>query len=122
MPLYTYIVSLISATILVLVNQKYTQKKMGDILNNIDWEIIFYFISLFIIIGCLLKEGFLEFFNYIPFEDFDPFVIDLLLLLIISFFSGLIANTPITIIFLPIISSLKLIILVLVKSIYCLRL
>ncbi|TFG16540.1 MAG: hypothetical protein EU531_06230, partial [Promethearchaeota archaeon] len=63
-----YLTAIISALILVLLNKSHTKKSMGELLRDIEWEIIFFFISLYIIIGCLLEAGFQDLFINIPFE------------------------------------------------------
>jgi Na+/H+ antiporter NhaD/arsenite permease-like protein len=101
-----YLTAVISALILVLVNKGYTKKSMRDLLRDIEWEIIFFFISLYVIIGCLLQAGFRELFINIPFELFNPFLLSLILLIFISLISGFVANTPTALIFIPIIGTL----------------
>jgi Na+/H+ antiporter NhaD/arsenite permease-like protein len=101
-----YLTAIISALILVLVNKSYTKKSMGELLRDIEWEIIFFFISLYIIIGCLLEAGFRELFLDIPFELFNPILLSFLLLIFVSLISGFIANTPTALIFIPIIGTL----------------
>ncbi|MFX0104686.1 MAG: SLC13 family permease [Candidatus Hodarchaeota archaeon] len=101
-----YLTAACSALILVLVNRSYTKKPMSELLKDIEWEIIFFFISLYIVIGCLLEAGFQDLFAAIPFQTFNPFLISFLILIIISFISGVVANTPTALIFIPIISTL----------------
>jgi len=57
-----YLTAAISAVILVLVNRKYTNKPMGKILKDVEWEIIFFFISMYVVINCMLQE--LYFFSF----------------------------------------------------------
>lgn len=101
-----YLTAIIAALILVLVNRSYTKKPMGELLKDIEWEIIFFFISLYIIIGSLLRAGFTDIFTAIPFELFDPILIAFIFLIIISIISGFVANTPTALIFIPIIQTL----------------
>ncbi|MFX0004544.1 MAG: SLC13 family permease [Candidatus Hodarchaeota archaeon] len=101
-----YLTAGVSALILVLVNRSYTKKPMSELLKDIEWEIIFFFISLYVVIGCMLEAGFQEIFVAIPFETFNPFLISFLLLIIISFISGVVANTPTALIFIPIVQTL----------------
>jgi len=97
-----YLTAIISALILVLVNRNYTRKPMSDILKDIEWEILFFFISLYVVVGCLVEAGFGEIFEIIPFETLNPFLLALIILLITSFISGVVANTPTALIFIPI--------------------
>ena len=101
-----YLTAIISALILVLVNKSYTKKSMGELLRDIEWEIIFFFISLYVIIGCLLQAGFRDIFSNIPFNIFNPLLLSLILLVFISLISGFVANTPTALIFIPIIGTL----------------
>jgi len=101
-----YLTAAISALILVLINRSYTKKPMSDLLKDIEWEIIFFFISLYVVVGCLRVAGFQEIFEAIPFEVLSPFLVAFLLLIIISFVSGVVANTPTALVFIPIIQTL----------------
>ncbi len=101
-----YLTAVISALILVLVNRKYTKKDMSEMLKDVEWEIIFFFISLYVVVGCLLEAGFREIFDLFPFEALDTFILCLIILLFVSFLSGAVANTPTALIFIPIIGTL----------------
>jgi Na+/H+ antiporter NhaD/arsenite permease-like protein len=101
-----YLTAAFSSIILVLVNKKYTKKTMTDLLKDIEWDIIFFFISLYVIIGCLLEAGFKDLFDGIPFEQFNPFILALIVLVSVSLISGFVANTPTALIFIPIIELL----------------
>jgi Na+/H+ antiporter NhaD/arsenite permease-like protein len=101
-----YLTAIVAALILVIVNRSYTKKPMGELLKDIEWEIIFFFISLYVIIGSLLKAGFQDIFTMIPFEIFDPILIVFIILLLLSVISGFVANTPTALIFIPIIDTL----------------
>ncbi|MFX1316588.1 MAG: SLC13 family permease [Promethearchaeota archaeon] len=101
-----YLTAAISALILVLVNRNFTKKPMGELLKDIEWEIIFFFISLYVVIRCLLDAGFEELFTSIPFKTFHPILLSLLILIIVSAVSGFVANTPTALIFNVIIQTL----------------
>ncbi len=101
-----YLTAIIAALILVIVNRSYTKKSMGELLKDIEWEIIFFFISLYVIIGSLLRAGFTEIFTAIPFELLNPILIAFILLILLSVISGFVANTPTALIFIPIIDTL----------------
>jgi len=101
-----YLTAIIAALILVIVNKKFTKKPMGELLRDIEWEIIFFFISLYVIVGSLIKAGFAEIFQAIPFQFINPILLSFLLLVTISLISGFVANTPTALIFLPIIDTL----------------
>ena len=101
-----YLTAVVSALLLVLINRKYTKKKMTQLLKDVEWEIIFFFISLYIIVGCLLEAGFQELIGLFPFENFNVFLLCLIILIIVSLLSGVVANTPTALIFIPIIGTL----------------
>ncbi|MHA1328374.1 MAG: SLC13 family permease [Promethearchaeota archaeon] len=96
-----YLTAIISALILVLVNKKFTKKTMGELLKDIEWEIIFFFISLYVVIGCLLEAGFRDLFTEIPFQLLSPVLLAFIILILISLISGFVANTPTALIFIP---------------------
>jgi Na+/H+ antiporter NhaD/arsenite permease-like protein len=101
-----YLTAALAAVILVLVNRKYTKKPMGKILKDVEWEIIFFFISMYVVINCMLQAGFRDIIGMIPFEAFGPILTIFIILILVSILSGFIANTPIALIFLPIIDVL----------------
>jgi len=101
-----YLTAIIAALILVLANRNYTKKPMGQLLKDMEWEIIFFFISLYVIIGSLLRAGFTEIFTSIPFQLLDPIFISFILLVLVSLISGFVANTPTALIFIPIVQTL----------------
>jgi Na+/H+ antiporter NhaD/arsenite permease-like protein len=101
-----FLTAIISAMILVLVNRRYTKKSMATLLKDIEWEIIFFFIALYIIVGSLGLAGFDQLFANIPFHQMDPIIVAFLLLIFISVISGIVANTPTALIFIPIIQLL----------------
>ena len=101
-----YLTAAFSAFILVLVNKKFTHKKTGEFFVDIEWEIIFFFISLYVVIGCLLQAGFDELFSGIPFYLLSPLLLSLVILVVVSLISGFVANTPTALIFIPIVSLL----------------
>ncbi len=101
-----FLTAMIATLILVLVNRGYTGKAMSDLLKDVEWEILFFFISLYVVVGCLIEAGFGEIFEMIAFEALNPFVLSFIILIIISFISGVVANTPTALIFIPIITTL----------------
>jgi Na+/H+ antiporter NhaD/arsenite permease-like protein len=101
-----YLTAAISAVILVLVNRKYTKKPMGKILKDVEWEIIFFFISMYVVINCMLQAGFRDIIGLIPFESFGSILTVFIILILVSLLSGFIANTPVALIFIPIIEVL----------------
>ena len=103
-----YLTAAISALILVLINRKFTKKEMSGLLKDMEWEIIFFFIALYIVIGCLIEAGFRDLIMMFPFEKLDVFLLCLIILIAVSLLSGLVANTPTALIFIPIVDTLIL--------------
>ncbi|TFG00159.1 MAG: hypothetical protein EU541_03095 [Promethearchaeota archaeon] len=101
-----YLVAVIASMILVLLNKGFTNKRMSDLLRDVEWEVIFFFISLYIVIGCLLEAGFRELFSSIPFYLFPRMLLSIIILLVVSLLSGFVANTPTVLIFIPIIQTI----------------
>ncbi|MFX0069766.1 MAG: SLC13 family permease, partial [Candidatus Hermodarchaeota archaeon] len=101
-----YLTAAISALILVLINRKYTKKEMSQLLRDVEWEIIFFFIALYVVIGCLLEAGFRELIEMIPFRGLNIFLLALIILIAVSLISGFVANTPTALVFIPIIDTL----------------
>ncbi len=101
-----YLTAAVAALVLVIVNKKYSNKSLSDLFKDMEWEIIFFFISLYVVIGCLLIAGFKELFEGIPFNLLNPFVLSLIILILVSLISGFVANTPTALIFIPIIQTL----------------
>ncbi|MFX1573741.1 MAG: SLC13 family permease [Promethearchaeota archaeon] len=106
LPVPLYLTAVVSTLILVLVNRKFTKKPMSELLKDIEWEIIFFFISLYVIIECLIQAGFTEIFTNLPFRELNPIFLSFLILIIVSFVSGFVANTPTALIFNTIIMTL----------------
>ncbi|MFX1239490.1 MAG: hypothetical protein ACFE8P_17445, partial [Promethearchaeota archaeon] len=103
---WLYLTAAFSALILVLVNKNYMNKTMSEMLRDVEWEIIFFFISLYIVIGCMLIAGFQDLFKEIPFQSFDPLLLSIIILIVVSLVSGFVANTPTALVFIPIIELL----------------
>ena len=101
-----YLTAAISALLLVIVNRGHTKKPMSELLKDIEWEVLFFFISLYVVVGCLLEAGFQDIFEMIAFEVLNPFIVSFLILIIISVISGVVANTPTALVFMPIIETL----------------
>lgn len=101
-----YVVALIAAMIMVLVNNKRGERPLKEILKEINWEIIFFLIALFVVIGCLQIVGIFDLFQLGALQNFNIYIVSLIILLSVSFLSGILANTPTMLVFLPIIDSL----------------
>ena len=101
-----YLTAAVSALILVLINRKFTKKEMSGLLKDIDFSIIFFFIALYVVVGCLIEAGFRDLIMLFPFDNFSTFMVCLLILLVVSLLSGVVANTPTALVFIPIVGIL----------------
>jgi len=106
-----YFASLISCLVFVFINPRQTEESKFSLihyLQNIDYKLIYFFICLFIFIGLMELNGTLLLLEK-GIENLsgqDEFLLAVIILIFASFFSGLLDNTPITIIFIPIIQIL----------------
>ncbi|TXT59197.1 MAG: Arsenical pump membrane protein [Promethearchaeota archaeon] len=103
---YLYLTAIIAAMALVLINKGYTKKSTSEILRDVEWEIIFFFIALYVVVGCLLEAGFREIFQNMAFENLNPLSLSFIILIGVSLMSGLVANTPTALIFVQITDTL----------------
>jgi Na+/H+ antiporter NhaD/arsenite permease-like protein len=103
---YLYLTALIAAMALVLINKGYTKKTTSEILRDVEWEIIFFFIALYVVVGSLLEAGFREIFQNFAFGDVNPLSLSFIILIGTSLMSGLVANTPTALIFVTITETL----------------
>lgn len=101
-----YLTAGIGSLILVFINKKFNGESLSEMLKDVDWEIIFFLISLYIIIGSLLEAGFKDLFQEFAFGELEPILLYIILFFIISIMSAFVSNTPTTLIFLPIIDTL----------------
>jgi Na+/H+ antiporter NhaD/arsenite permease-like protein len=94
------VVSLVGAILLSLANRK----EMEECFKKVDWKIIFFLISMFLIIGTMRLAGFFEFIgNGIGGIFSNNIFLDaVIILLITSFFSAFIDNTPVALMIIPI--------------------
>ncbi len=106
-------VGLLGMLLFVFINPriKASGKKKLDIsyyLRKVDFKMVFFFISLFVLVFSFEKAGIIAFL-----EDFiiliaptDLFFLCVMILVITSVLSGLLDNVPVTILFIPIIGAL----------------
>ena len=105
-----YLAGLISALIFVLINPVKNKQGKNSIslskyLSNVDYKIIYFFICLFIFVGLMELNGTISFIELLieNISAENEFILAIVILLSTSVLSGLIDNTPVTIIFIPII-------------------
>jgi Na+/H+ antiporter NhaD/arsenite permease-like protein len=105
-----YLAGLIGALIFVLINPVETRdgKKslsLSKYLSQVDYKLIYFFMALFLFVGLLEANGTILFIeNLIASVSAESeFVLAIIILVSTSILSGLIDNTPVTIIFIPIV-------------------
>jgi len=100
------IVAIISAAILLIIHSK--SITFSDLKNEISWRIIIIFAILFILANSLSYFGFSEFIstNLVSLSDNNIYFAVMITLGISTLLSAFFAGTPVTIMLLPIISSL----------------
>lgn len=99
-----YIVALIGSIAMVLANRR----KLGEFFKKVEWEVIFFFASLYIIIGVMIKNGTIGIIdNFINTVIPDNILaISIFILIMSSIFSGFLANSPTALMFLAIIDGM----------------
>ena len=105
-----YLAGLICALIFVLINPLKNKKgkksfSLSKYLSHVDYKIIYFFICLFIFVGLMELNGTISFIESLieNISAQSEFILAIIVLLLTSILSGLIDNTPVTIIFIPII-------------------
>lgn len=100
-----FLVVLAGAMLFVLLNEKYRFK---EVFKSIEWEILFFLACLFVMIGALTSLGLMEFLGEIVLKLVANNYVGaiLLVLLLSSVLSAFLANTPTTLVFLPIVSTI----------------
>jgi len=105
-----YLAGLIRALIFVLINP--IQNKEGKrtlsiskYLSHVDYKLIYFFMALFIFVGLLEANGTIFFIEELisSVSAESEFILAIIILVSTSILSGLIDNTPVTIIFIPIV-------------------
>jgi Na+/H+ antiporter NhaD/arsenite permease-like protein len=110
-----YLAGLIGLLIFVLINpvRKENDKKKKSIslsyyLSKVDYKLIYFFMCLFIFVGLMELNGTIGFLESIieNLSSQNEFILALIILITTSVLSGFLDNTPVTIIFIPIIQIL----------------
>ncbi|MBD3195682.1 MAG: hypothetical protein GF317_11530 [Candidatus Lokiarchaeota archaeon] len=101
-----YLVALFSAFILILINRSFTKKKATELFKELEWGVLFFFISLYIIVACLKAAGFKDLLLLIPFEFLSTPIMAILLLIVVSFINAFVANNPTALFLIPFIDVL----------------
>ena len=83
-------------------------KKVRDVFNLIEWDVLFFFTSLFILVGGLENAGVLHVLvGIIPTDgNLHPVLLGVILLWIVAVLSAIVDNIPITIALIPVIEEL----------------
>jgi Na+/H+ antiporter NhaD/arsenite permease-like protein len=105
-----YLAGIIGALIFVLlnpVNKKDGSKgiSLSHYLSKIDYKLIYFFICLFIFVGLMQANGTIGFIELLieNISGENEFVLALIILITTSILSGFLDNTPVTVIFIPVI-------------------
>lgn len=85
-------------------------KKVREVFNLVEWDVLFFFTSLFILVGGLENAGVLHYLvNIIPTNDnLHPVLLGISLLWIVALLSAIVDNIPITIALIPVIQELEM--------------
>jgi Na+/H+ antiporter NhaD/arsenite permease-like protein len=85
-------------------------KKVREVFNLVEWDVLFFFTSLFILVGGLENAGVLHYLvNIIPTNDnLHPVLLGISLLWIVAVLSAIVDNIPITIALIPVIQELEM--------------
>ncbi len=83
-------------------------KKVRDVFNLVEWDVLFFFTSLFILVGGLENAGVLHVLvGIIPTDgNLHPVLLGVILLWIVAVLSAIVDNIPITIALIPVIQEL----------------
>ena len=83
--------------------------KIRDVLNLVEWDVLIFFSSLFILVGGLENAGVLHILaqTILSFGNLDPVVFGLSLLWTVAILSAIVDNIPITIALIPVILELE---------------
>lgn len=107
------LVGIIGALIFVIINPREDEsgKKRPDIsyyLSKIDYKLIFFFITLFILVYCMEVNGTVDILIDLILQTTpeDLFIICLVILISTSILSAFLDNVPVTILYIPIIEAL----------------
>ncbi|MHA1670968.1 MAG: SLC13 family permease [Promethearchaeota archaeon] len=109
----TLFVGLLGMLIFVFINPRRREsgKNKPDLsyyFTKVDYKLIFFFISLFVLVFCFEKVGIIQFLKdfLISVAPANLFLLCIFILVITSILSGLLDNLPVTILFIPILQVL----------------
>jgi len=100
-----FIFALVIGAILILA----TGKKMGNIFKHIQWDVIFFYICLFIIIGCLVELGLMNAIasGILSIIGGNIVFASILVLLLACIVTTPLLNSPVVLMFIPIVKYLE---------------
>lgn len=95
-----YIVALLGAIAFCLINKS----TMADALKKMDWKLIGFLICLFLIVGCMMLNGTIEFIaeNIAKITTENIFIASIVILILSSFITSLTSTNPVSLLFIPI--------------------
>jgi len=108
-----FLAGILGALIFLIINPVKNKKGKTTIslsyyINKVDYRLIFFFICLFVFVGLMQLNGTITFFEFLleNVSAENELVLAFIILIVTSILSGFLDNTPVTIIFIPIISLL----------------
>lgn len=102
-----YIAALLGAIVFCLINKT----NMADALKKMDWKLVGFLISLFLIVGCMILNGTIDFIavNIAKITTDNIFIASVVILLVSSLITSLTSTNPVSLLFIPIFQILFLI-------------
>lgn len=99
-----YLVVLLGSMVLILANKI----RFKEIFKNLEWDVLFFLVCLFVMIGALTAFGLFTFLGdlIVDLVRGNYFAAIFLVLILSSVLSAVLANTPTTLIFLPIVAAI----------------
>jgi len=101
-----YLVAMFSAFILILLNRRFTRKSSGELLRELEWEVLFFFVALYIIVACLKAAGFRDLLMLLPLSILPTPIMVIVLLVVVAFINAFVANNPTALFLIPFIDVL----------------
>ena len=84
-------------------------EKIRNVLNLVEWDVLIFFSSLFVLVGGLEYAGVLHYLaqTILSFGNLNPIILGVSLLWIVALLSAIVDNIPITIALIPVIMELE---------------
>jgi len=100
----TFVVGLAGAVALCIINKE----SMSELMEKVDWKIIFFFISLFLIVGCMVVNGTMDILSdaIALVTSGNVYITAILVLIFAGVLSSFFSPNPTTLLFIPILEQL----------------